>query len=56
MIMKPRIFQSTKSKDTFELLINYHKYLHNIGVVESYGLEFMSFSCRLRLSNGLGPL
>lgn len=37
------IFQGIKSKDVFKLFIDCHEHLHNMGISEKYGVEFVSF-------------
>ncbi|KAF3657744.1 putative pre-mRNA-processing factor 6-like [Capsicum annuum] len=41
--MKPLIFHSTKFEDAYKLIIDCHEKLHNMGVVERYGMELVTF-------------
>lgn len=53
MKIKPPVFQSV---DDFEFFIDYHDRLYIMGMVKRCGVEFKSFSCRRRPSNGGCPL
>ncbi|XP_059301842.1 uncharacterized protein LOC132053752 [Lycium ferocissimum] len=41
--MKPPIFYGTESEEAYEFIIDCHARLHKIGVVDKYGMEFVTF-------------
>ena len=41
--MKPLVFYITEAEDAYEFNMDCHERLHQMGAVEKYGVEFMTF-------------
>lgn len=54
MKIKPPIFKCIKFKNAIEFLIDFHKYLQMMGIVERYEVVFFPFSCNSKPSIGGG--
>ena len=41
--LKPPVFKGAESEDAYDFLVDCHKLLHKMGIVERFGVEFVSY-------------
>ncbi|TMW98833.1 hypothetical protein EJD97_003423, partial [Solanum chilense] len=41
--LKPPVFKGAKSEDAYDFLVDYHELLHKMGIVERFGVEFVTY-------------
>ena len=41
--LKPLVFKGAESKDAYDFLVDYHELLHKMGIVERFGVEFVTY-------------
>ena len=41
--LKPPIFKGAESEDAYDSLVEFHKLLHKMGIVERFGVEFVTY-------------
>ena len=41
--LKPPVFKGAESKDAYDFLVDCHEFLHKMGIVERFGVEFVTY-------------
>ncbi|TMW95716.1 hypothetical protein EJD97_008446, partial [Solanum chilense] len=41
--LKPPVFKGAESEDAYDFLVDYHALLHKMGIVERFGVEFVTY-------------
>ena len=41
--LKPPVFKGAKSEDAYDFLVDCHELLHKMGIVERFGVEFVTY-------------
>ena len=41
--LKPPVFKGAELEDAYDFLVDCHELLHNMGIVERFGVEFVSY-------------